>query len=211
LVISQHLYLIVLWVLFCIQHSLFATEWWKSKMRKWLGTTFRFYRFYYSVFAAVNLVLLLWLQFSIESKFLWRTSVLFRLIAFLFGCVGLLVMFACIRKYFFGVSGIKAFSAQSDRLYMLQTRGLHGYIRHPLYFGTLLFIWSLFFCFPLLNNLIACSLISIYTVAGIRIEERKLVTEYGEYYKAYARKTPMLIPRIFARRTKLPHTFPGTV
>lgn len=104
------------------------------------------------------------------------------------------IMLACVKKYFSAVSGIKAFSRERSSGAVLQTEGLHSYTRHPLYFGTLLFIWSLFLLFPLLSNLISCCLISGYTVAGIYLEERKLIIEFGEGYKDYARKVPMLIP-----------------
>lgn len=119
-------------------------------------------------------------------------------------------MIACVRKYFSVVTGIKAF-AQKSCVSRLQTGGLHSYTRHPLYFGTLLFIWNLFLLFPSLGNLISCCIISIYTVVGIRIEERKLVAEFGDGYTEYSRKVPMLIPRFFMKRSKLSPSFPNTV
>jgi protein-S-isoprenylcysteine O-methyltransferase Ste14 len=77
---------------------------------------------------------------------------------------------------------------------VLEKGGLHAYMRHPLYSGTLLFIWALFLIFPFMGNLIACVIITVYTLIGIRMEEKKLVIEFGEEYKSYAHQTPMLIP-----------------
>ena len=88
-------------------------------------------------------------------------------------------MVTCLRKYFRAVSGIKTF-AHENQIPVLQTAGLHSLVRHPLYLGTLIFIWSIFFLVPLWSNLIACGIITIYTVAGIHFEERKLIKEFKE-------------------------------
>jgi len=125
-----------------------------------------------------------------------------QIIAVLSGIMGLIIMVLCMLKYFRSVSGINAFSRQKKTGPELQTGGLHRYVRHPLYFGTLLFIWSLFLFFPLWCNLMACVVITVYTVFGIHLEERKLIIEFGEIYKIYARQVPMLIPHFFIRRTK---------
>lgn len=211
LVISQHVFLICLWVLFCILHSIFAASWWKLKMSKLLGRSFRFYRFYYSVFATLSLLVILYFQGTMNSPAIGRVPGVFKLIASLSGTAGIIIMLACMKKYISAVSGIKAFSREKNSAATLQTEGLHSYTRHPLYFGTLLFIWSLFLFFPSWSNLISCCLISVYTIAGIHIEERKLILEFGEYYKAYTRKVPMLIPRMFVRRSKPRYSIPETI
>ena len=102
-------------------------------------------------------------------------------------------MIVCVRKYFYELSGLQALQQQSNKN-TLQQKGLHKYVRHPLYLGTLLFIWGLFIIFPYLNNLIACLVITIYTVIGIELEEKKLMEEYGDLYREYSKKVPRLIP-----------------
>lgn len=169
-------------------------------MQLLLGNSFRFYRFYYSIFATVYLIPLLYLQFTIESVRLWGRHVFSEFSGVLMIIAGLTIMFICIRKYFFDLSGIKAFVKGRHSPNELQTDGLHTLVRHPLYLGTLLFIWGCSFLFPLLSNLIACSLITFYTIAGIQMEERKLMMEFGERYKYYARQVPMLIPRVSLKR-----------
>ena len=102
-------------------------------------------------------------------------------------------MFICITKYFMNLSGVDVFM-KHNRQQVLERGGLHGYVRHPLYSGTLIFIWALFLVFPLLSNLIAGIVISLYTWIGIRMEENKLLIQYGEDYRSYAAGVPMLIP-----------------
>ena len=208
--VLSHVYLVVFWVLFSVLHSLLAARWWKLKMSRILGRSFRFYRFYYSLFATISLLFLLYFLVTMESPRLFELSGFLKSMSSVGGIAGVAIMIACTKKYFSAVTGIKAF-AGTNSVHPLQTEGLHSYIRHPLYFGTLLLIWSLFALFPSLSNLISCCIISIYTFAGIRIEERKLVMEFGHSYIEYTRKVPMLIPRFFIRRSKLAHSFPKPV
>ena len=208
--IQQHVCLIVLWLLFCVLHSLLAATWWKLRMSKLLGRSFRFYRFYYSIFATFNLIFLLYFLVTMQSPQIFELSLFGKLAASISGIAGIVIMLLCVRKYFSVVTGIKAFSAEKNSTAVLQRDGLHSYTRHPLYFGTLLFIWNLFAWFPLMSNLISCGMISIYTIAGIHIEERKLLAEFGDAYRSYSRNVPMLIPGIFIRRSKLRQSFSET-
>jgi protein-S-isoprenylcysteine O-methyltransferase Ste14 len=160
-----------------------------------MGTGFRYYRPLYSLFAFVTLILLLWYQYSIPGIALLRISWISILLGSLITFPGLAIMIICIHKYFYELSGLKALQEDKKEV-TLQTRGLHAIVRHPLYFGTLLFTWGLLFIFPLLYNLIACVVITVYTIIGIRLEEKKLVEEFGEAYTDYAKKVPRLIPGI---------------
>jgi protein-S-isoprenylcysteine O-methyltransferase Ste14 len=100
-----------------------------------------------------------------------------------------------IRKYFFKLSGIGVF-CHDQRQVSLELCGIHKYLRHPLYLGTLLFAWSLLLFFPLLSNLLACVVMTTYVLLGIQSEEKKLLIIFGVNYQNYRSKTPALIPRI---------------
>ena len=82
----------------------------------------------------------------------------------------------------------------------LKMDGIHKYVRHPLYLGTLLFIWGLFFICPMLNNLIAVIIITLYVFAGIIFEEKKLLQQFGTSYTDYISSVPMIFPVIFKKR-----------
>jgi methanethiol S-methyltransferase len=47
---------------------------------------------------------------------------------------------------------------------------------------------------------LACLVITGYTVLGARLEEKKLVVQFGEMYKLYQQRVPMLIPDLFPSR-----------
>lgn len=191
---SSHTWLAVGWICFCFLHSLLAAPLVKKKIERIFGKYGRNYRIFYSLFAGLSLVAVLIYQFSIQSPRLFVLAIGGMFVAGLFCITGLVIMAYCIRKYFFYVSGVEVFTHEVVKP-VLQKDGLHQYVRHPLYLGTLVFIWSLFFLFPYLNNLIACIVISMYTLVGIRFEERKLLGEFGNAYEEYQRTVPMLFPR----------------
>jgi protein-S-isoprenylcysteine O-methyltransferase Ste14 len=71
-------------------------------------------------------------------------------------------------------------------------RGPYRWVRHPLYFFCLLLIWS---CPDLsLDRLLYNLLWSTWILVGSVLEECDLVADFGESYRDYQRKVPMLIP-----------------
>ena len=71
-------------------------------------------------------------------------------------------------------------------------RGPYRLVRHPLYFFCLLLIWS---CPDLsLDRLLYNVLWSTWIIVGSVLEERDLVADFGELYRDYQSKVPMLIP-----------------
>jgi protein-S-isoprenylcysteine O-methyltransferase Ste14 len=193
MLIINHIILALLWGLFGVLHSVLAAPGWKRLMQRWLGRGYKYYHFAYSLFAAVTLIGILVFQYTMPGYLLFVAPVWIKVLLCLPVLAGLTIMLVVIRKYFFSLSGISVFYKQQPPV-VLEQSGLHRYVRHPLYFGTLLFIWSLFFVFPYLNNLVACIVITAYTVLGAKLEEKKLVAQFGEKYKAYQQGVPMLIP-----------------
>ena len=127
---------------------------------------------------------------------LWAAGTIQKIIACIFLVAGFAIMLICAKKYFADLSGIDVF-VKNKPPNTLQVSGLNKYVRHPLYAGTLLFVWALFFINPLLSYLISAILITIYTRIGIYFEEKKLLIEFGDAYKKFSVSTPMLIPHLF--------------
>jgi len=80
----------------------------------------------------------------------------------------------------------------------LVTDGLYRWVRHPIYTASLLLIWLL----PVMTaNMLGLAIgATVYILVGARLEERKLVTEFGDAYREYKRRTPMLIPGLTLTR-----------
>ena len=70
--------------------------------------------------------------------------------------------------------------------------GPYRWVRHPLYFLCLLMIWS---CPDIsIDRLLFNILWTLWMVIGTVLEERDLVADFGQAYRDYQRKVPMLIP-----------------
>ena len=70
--------------------------------------------------------------------------------------------------------------------------GPYRWVRHPLYSFCLLMIWS---CPDLtVDRLLFNVLWTAWIIVGTVLEERDLVAAFGETYRDYQRKVPMLIP-----------------
>jgi protein-S-isoprenylcysteine O-methyltransferase Ste14 len=78
------------------------------------------------------------------------------------------------------------------------TPGLYRLVRHPLYVGWLTIFWAA----PTMTvaHLVFALVTTAYILVAIQLEERDLVDAFGERYISYRRNTPMLIPRLRARR-----------
>lgn len=74
-------------------------------------------------------------------------------------------------------------------------RGPYCYVRHPLYLGTLMMIWS---CPNLTTDRLMHNVLwTAWIVVGSILEERELRKTFGENYSDYQKKVPMLLPRRF--------------
>lgn len=195
--INQHIILALAWVLFCLLHSLLAHIGFKRWIAGKMKNAFRFYRLYYSIFAAISFIAILAFQISMASPFVFEPSGLSRVFGIIVGLIGLFLMAVCIRKYFRQLSGLKTlFTDEVKSGNTLIITGIHRHVRHPLYLGTFLFIWGLFIFLPLTSLLITNFIITVYTLIGISFEEEKLIREFGAPYLEYKRKVPKIIPTL---------------
>lgn len=191
----NHFLLILLWLVYYTIHSILASSSVKDFFQKKLKKSFRYYRLGYSIFATVTLILLLYFQYSFESPVLIK-SALIKYFAILFLVFpGIVIMFISIKKYFMLLSGVRSIFTRVPAS-ELKVNGIHRFVRHPLYSGTILFVWGLFLVFPFLNNFIAAVLLTLYVLVGISFEEKKLIKEFGKEYEGYIQNVPMLIPRL---------------
>ncbi|HEX2608436.1 MAG TPA: isoprenylcysteine carboxylmethyltransferase family protein [Flavisolibacter sp.] len=197
----NHVWLGLCWLIYCFMHSLLASLSIKSFFKRKMGASFRHYRLAYTLFAFFALVAIILFQLTIKSSSLFHTGTLLNILGGIIGYSGLALMLICIKKYFMSLSGLK--SLYTDHVTpSLLISGIHRYIRHPLYLGTFAFIWGLFLIWPLLSLLICNVVITLYTLYAIRLEERKLIAEFGDSYRRYKEEVPMLLPGLRPKRTR---------
>jgi protein-S-isoprenylcysteine O-methyltransferase Ste14 len=105
-------------------------------------------------------------------------------------------MFFALRQYnlseFSGFSYLK--EKTKHQAENLNTSGLNAYVRHPLYFASLIFFWGLFLAVPNNAVLVLAIISTFYLIVGTMLEEKKLVKIFGEEYIAYQKRVPMLFP-----------------
>jgi methanethiol S-methyltransferase len=196
--IFNHIILATLWVIYCVLHSVLATERVKKKMRQMLND-YKWYRIWYSLFAFVYLIALLYYQVRLRTIQLFSLNNIILASGIIVCVTGLVLMIVCIRKYFMNLSGLRNLFVENFSN-ELQITGVHRYVRHPLYLGTFAFIWGLFLLIPYLSLLIANIIITGYTLVGIELEERKLVAEFGDRYIKYRTVVPRLFPSFKAKQ-----------
>jgi len=70
--------------------------------------------------------------------------------------------------------------------------GPYRWVRHPLYLFMILMIWS---CPDLTRDRLLFNLLwTVWIVIGSYFEENDLIVEFGEAYREYQKKVPMLVP-----------------
>jgi protein-S-isoprenylcysteine O-methyltransferase Ste14 len=99
----------------------------------------------------------------------------------------------------FGLKQVwRRLSNKAYRAPVFRTPSLYKLIRHPLYIGWLTIFWAA----PTMTvaHMIFALVTTGYILFAIRLEERDLVSAFGNVYVDYRARTPMLIPRLWSRR-----------
>ncbi|MFN2458629.1 MAG: isoprenylcysteine carboxylmethyltransferase family protein [Chitinophagaceae bacterium] len=197
--VQHHIILALGWIVFCVMHSVFASIRIKNKIQGLLKNHHVYYRFYYTIFALITFVALLYYQVTIYSPLLYSHSGISLIAGGIVSVVGAVIMIICIKKYFMRLTGLRSIITNDKKTSELIITGIHKHVRHPLYLGTFIFIWGLFIIMPYLSLLISNIIITVYTLIGIGFEEKKLEEEFGESYKAYKKQVPKILPFNFIR------------
>lgn len=196
--ILNHIILATLWIIYCVLHSVLASEQLKKRLRRTMKN-YKLYRLCYTLFAFIFLAVIIYYEIKLSTISLFGLNNLILFAGIIISVLGLVLMGICIRKYFMNLSGLRSLFIENFSN-QLEISGIHKYLRHPLYLGTFLFIWGLFLLMPYLSVLISNSIITIYTLIGIELEERKLIAEFGEDYRHYRETVPKLIPSFKLKR-----------
>jgi protein-S-isoprenylcysteine O-methyltransferase Ste14 len=118
-----------------------------------------------------------------------------------FAVIGTAIFLAALYVFFLAHHDLgRGFSSSLEirRDHQLVTVGIYRYIRHPMYLGFLL--WAIAQALLLPNWIVAAAgFMGWLTLLLVRIprEERLMVQEFGDQYRAYMACTKRLIPGVF--------------
>lgn len=183
-------------LLFALVHSVLAIPSLKKRCTGQSSHLRSFYRLYYNL---VSFVLFGWVMATLRnSVVLYVVPGVWSLALYFMQIVFLIILVVCARQTgvaeFLGVTG-KA----PDKLKIpkLITDGCYRVVRHPLYLFSMLFLLSN----PVISvRWVLLTLLSaVYFPVGALLEERRLLQEFGDEYRAYQLTVPFMIPRIFIR------------
>ncbi len=187
----------ILWGVYFFMHSFLAATSTKSYFSSKYPNQQKNYRLYYTTFSTLGLLPIMYLLATTPSELLLERSSMLKYFGLVLASFGVFVLKAAFKNYdtkeFMGVG-------MQDAAPKFVQKGLLNYMRHPIYTGTILLVIGFFLFIPNVLNLTTGICTFIYLAIGIRLEEKKLVEEFGEAYITFKKEVPMLVPRLLKRR-----------
>jgi protein-S-isoprenylcysteine O-methyltransferase Ste14 len=115
-----------------------------------------------------------------------------------------LLSFAFIGGGFILISNAWSVLYEAQRRGELATTGPYAHVRHPQYVGFILVMFGFLLQWPTLLTLMMFPVLVWMYVRLARSEEREAEAEFGETYRAYARRVPAFLPRLSSTRVRGP-------
>jgi protein-S-isoprenylcysteine O-methyltransferase Ste14 len=180
---------------FAIQHSGMARQGFKRLFVRFASPVVE--RSSYVLLASLTLLLLFW-QWQPMPAVIWQieTLTLAHLVTG-FGLAGwLLVLYSTFLISHFELFGLTQvvtyFAGRYAAPVKFRTPGLYRLIRHPIYLGFILAFWAA----PVMTvgHLLFAAVTTAYIFFGIWLEERDLVSLFGDEYRRYRARVAMLLP-----------------
>ena len=183
--------------LYYILHSILAHNKVKATLMKNIIKE-KYYRLCFNAFAIFSLLGIFILYKKTSSHFLFQHTTL-NYFGIGLSIIGIALLVIALLQYNLGeFSGVQQLKNNSTfGINELKTSGFNSLVRHPLYFATLCILWGYFLFHPTDLFLVTAFISTLYLYFGTKLEEQKLIEEFGEAYKIYQKRVKMLIPYIF--------------
>lgn len=194
----EYMFAVSLWIGYCALHSYLISIGFTNLMIRVLRNYYAFYRLSYNLISLVLLIPLIKYTGQADTRIIITYEYPLSIVRYAL-IAGSLAMFlyAFFFNYdslsFFGIRQIINFKKTKhlDSSTDIRRNGLLGIIRHPMYLALTIFLWCQSFrMMDIMINVV----LTMYIVIGTKLEEKKLVLEYGDTYIKYQQEVPMLIP-----------------
>ena len=186
---TEYSRLIYLWTLFGIIHSIFASQTIKGLSEKYLPRVNLYYRLIYNFFAAFFTGIITAFTFYAPRYVISDLPTFVNILFYSIQFSGIIFFIIAMRDYdmadFLGAGNKQDVQA-------LKTTGALGFVRHPFYLAGLLVIW---FREVTVTSLITNLCLTLYIFIGIKLEEKRLIQQFGQAYRDYQLRVPMIFPR----------------
>ncbi len=197
----KYLLLCTLWVLWCFLHSFLLTTGTTIWLKKQLGGKIGYYRIFYNLFALVTVLPLFYWQRTIPGPLIVPLPSYLLIVKYIVMVFGLTVIAGSFLSFdIWKFAGIRQ-TQRKEQGTVIHKHGLYGIVRHPMYFGGIVFLAASMTHAPL-PQFLGYLILTVYMVIGTFMEDRRLAEELGDIYVNYQKEVPMILPRIAGRKTR---------
>lgn len=193
--------ILIAMLIYGVFHSLMASDRLKSAFRQRMGqrTYQGLYRLFYNALALITLAPILLLVIFRSGSIVWSIPLDWEPLLLIIQAIGLIgLVISLLQIDLMRFAGLKQTHAYFTGgtlplpLESMQTSGLYGFVRHPLYLFSLMVIW------PVTSMTAAylgfCIGATLYLLIGSIYEERRLIDAYGQEYRDYQARVPWMVP-----------------
>lgn len=191
-----YIMLIALWAGYFVLHSVLAANAVKKVIQSLIPAVKPYYRIGFNVIAVGLLLPLAKFTLQVEDVELLDSQIL-NIAGGVVMAVGVVTMYFAFRSFnvkeFLGFAEEHTHTGSTE----LVRSGMYGLVRHPLYFAVIIIFVALFLLMPTLKILLVDIVVFAYLVIGSKLEEDKLIEEFGNAYKQYQKEVKGLLPYVY--------------
>ncbi|MCF8370540.1 MAG: isoprenylcysteine carboxylmethyltransferase family protein [Bacteroidales bacterium] len=190
--------LTALWLAYYFLHSLLASYPVKGFFKDLKPRWFKFYSTVYNFQSLVLFMLIFWYQKQLPAEWIFIAPAWMETVGWTIVFVGIVLGYVAFRNYSFAeFSGYLQARGDGNFQETMQITGLNKFVRHPIYFASIIILIGWLLQAPSEKNGIFFSISLIYLFVGAWLEEKRLVNEFGNQYLKYQKEVKMMIPFIF--------------
>ncbi|WP_144603676.1 methyltransferase family protein [Algoriphagus algorifonticola] len=181
------------WAIFYTTHSVFAASKLKRILKEKLGSAYKWYRLFYSLFSLLLLIGIGYVSMQVPTQKILPGSDISSYFGYMAATFGTIILVKSSKawswKEFIGIK------EESNTKELIQS-GWYARVRHPLYLGIILIFLGYFLVASSMSSLIHLICLLIYLPFGIYFEEKKLLQNFGKPYETYQKNVPALFPKL---------------